>query len=219
MNGWLNINKPLNFSSAKVVAIVKRKLGAKKVGHGGTLDPLATGVLPICINNATKESEKIMNFRKEYLFNIKFGEIRTTNDGEGDVVEKNNIIPNEKDIILNIPLFIGIIEQTPPLYSAIKVNGKRAYQLAREGKQFELKGRQVAVYDLKFIKWKNLQEIQLLVECGKGFYVRSFAVDFAKKLGVLGYVSQLERVSVGIFNRTNMIEIDEIDENVKLINL
>ncbi|GMO60474.1 MAG: hypothetical protein Ta2D_05990 [Rickettsiales bacterium] len=219
MDGWLNINKPVNMTSAVAVAIVKRRLKAKKVGHGGTLDPLAVGVLPICIGKATKETEKIMNFQKEYLFNIKFGETRTTDDRGGEIVEKNSIIPSESEILNTMPKFMGEIEQTPPIYSAIKVNGKRAYQLARQGKKIELKARKVVIYDLIFKGFVAEKEAQFLVKCSKGFYVRKFGFDFAKKMGALGYISYLERRAVGIFNQSNIVELDDIKENMELIKL
>jgi tRNA pseudouridine55 synthase len=217
ISGWLNIYKHKNYSSAKVVAILKKKLQVRKIGHGGTLDPLAVGVLPICINNATKQTEQIMNCHKEYLFNIKFCETRTTGDEEGEIIMTNNFIPQEQDILKQIPNFIGKIKQTPHKYSAIKINGKRAYQLAREGKTFEIKEREVEVLDLKFNDFVNEKEIQFLVKCGKGFYVRSFSEDFAKSLGALGYTSYLERISVGVFKKENSKTIDDFTIN-DLIN-
>ncbi|MDR3289936.1 MAG: tRNA pseudouridine(55) synthase TruB [Rickettsiales bacterium] len=219
MDGWLNIDKPLTFSSAKVVAIVKKTLGAKKVGHGGTLDPLATGVLPICIGLATKETSKIMDWNKEYLFNIKFGETKTTADNEGIVLEKDDFIPAEEAILNAIPKFIGKIKQVPPIFSAIKVNGKRAYQLAVDGKPVELKARDIVVHSLEFKGWKGNGEAQFLVKCGKGFYVRSFGVDFAKEIGALGHISCLHRVAVGKFDANNMTKISEVKKGMELLNI
>jgi tRNA pseudouridine55 synthase len=216
MNGWLNINKPSGLSSAKVVAIIKSHLKAKKVGHGGTLDPLAVGILPICIGNATKETEKMMNFKKEYLFTIKFGETRSTGDQEGEILEKNNFIPTIDDILQKIPDFIGEINQTPPPFSAIKINGQRAYKLARSGQTFTLKTRKVMVYSLKFIAWQTPSDAQFLIECGKGFYVRSFATDFAKSLGCLAYISYLERTALGPFNKSNCQELNDITNQDKI---
>lgn len=215
LNGWLNIDKPLGYSSAKVVAIIKRILKAKKVGHGGTLDPLATGVLPICINKATKTTEKMMGFDKEYLFNITFGESRTTCDAEGEIVEKSTKTPSEKEILEILPKFIGNIKQIPPIFSAIKVDGQRAYDLARNGKEFELKPRDVIVHNLNFLGFVSENTGQFSVKCGKGFYVRSVAVDISKSLGTVGYISYLRRLSVGIFNQENILTIEQVEIHKK----
>ncbi len=210
INGWLNIDKPYGFSSAKVVAIVKRLLKAKKVGHGGTLDPLASGVLPICINKATKTTEKTMNFSKEYFFNITFGEERTTADAEGEVIKTSNTIPTENEIKNILNKFIGEIQQTPPIYSAIKVNGKRAYDLARNNQNVELQARLVKVFELNFLGFENEKTAKFSVKCGKGFYIRSLAVDISKALNTVGYVSYLRRTEVGIFNKDNMITLEKL---------
>lgn len=212
INGWLNIDKPYGFSSAKVVAIVKKLLKAKKVGHGGTLDPLASGVLPICINKATKTTEKTMNFSKEYFFNITFGEERTTADAEGEVIKTSNIIPTENEIKNILNNFIGEIQQTPPIYSAIKVNGKRAYDLARNNQNVELQARLVKVFELNFLGFENEKTAKFSVKCGKGFYIRSLAVDISKALNTVGYVSYLRRTEVGIFNKDNMITLEKLKE-------
>lgn len=215
LNGWLNIDKPLGYSSAKVVAIVKKILKAKKVGHGGTLDPLATGVLPICLNKATKTTEKMMSFEKEYLFEITFGEFRDTYDAEGKVIEKNDKIPAEKEILNIIPNFIGDILQVPPVFSAIKVGGKRACDLVRCNKNVELEARKVKVYSLNFLGFTSEKTAKFQVKCGKGFYVRSLAVDLAKALNTIGYVSFLRRLSVGCFNQNNIITLEKLEEIAK----
>lgn len=215
INGWLNIDKPLNYSSAKVVAIVKKLLKAKKVGHGGTLDPLATGVLPICINKATKTTEKMMNFDKEYLFNITFGEERSTGDAEGEIIGQNSKIPSEEEIKNNLPKFIGDIEQMPPTYSALKVNGKRAYELARKNETVELKPRNVKVHSFNFIGFTSENTAQFSIKCGKGFYVRSIGIDFSKALGTVGYISYLRRIAVGPFNQGNIITIEQLKNSIE----
>lgn len=215
INGWLNIDKPYTFSSAKIVAIVKKMIKAKKVGHGGTLDPLASGVLPICINKATKTTEKIMNFKKKYLFDITFGENRTTADEEGEITETSNIIPTENEIKNILKNFVGEIKQMPPVYSAIKVNGKRAYQLARNNEEVNLKERTVKVHNLSFLEFKNNKTASFSVECGKGFYVRSLAVDISKLLNTVGYISYLRREFVGIFNQKNILTLEQLENVVK----
>lgn len=212
LNGWLNIDKPIGYSSAKIVTIVKSLTKSKKVGHGGTLDPLATGVLPICINKATKTTEKMINFSKEYIFHVTFGESRTTGDAEGEIISKNEKIPNENEILKILPLFIGNIKQKPPIFSALKINGKRAYDLAREGKSFELKERDVVVYDLKLIDFDLKNTAKFSVKCGKGFYVRSIGFDIAKALNTDGYISYLRRTSVGIFNESNILSLNEFEK-------
>lgn len=212
LNGWLNVDKPLNYSSAKVVAIIKKILNVKKVGHGGTLDPLATGVLPIAINKATKSAEKMMNFDKEYLFEITFGEQRTTDDSEGEVIGTSKKMPTSNEIIAILPNFIGDIKQVPPIYSAIKINGQRAYDLARSNKSVELKERNVKVFDLSFLGFTSEKTGKFSVKCGKGFYVRSLGIDLAKSLGTLGYISCLRRISVGPFDQGNILTIEKIKE-------
>lgn len=219
INGWLNIDKPLEYSSAKVVAIVKRLLKVKKVGHGGTLDPLATGVLPICINKATKTTEKMMNFDKEYLFNITFGEERSTGDAEGEIIAQNSKIPTEEEIKNNLSKFIGNIEQMPPIYSALKVNGKRAYELARNNQSVELKPRNVIVHSFNFIGFTSNNTAQFSIKCGKGFYVRSIGIDFSKLLNTVGYISYLRRIAVGTFNQENIITIEQLKNSIELCGI
>lgn len=211
LNGWLNINKPTNYTSAKIVAILKRITQTKKIGHGGTLDPLASGVLPICINKATKQVESIMNHEKIYKFCITFGESRDTYDSEGKVEEINDFIPIEEIIVENINKFVGEIEQLPPKYSAIKINGKRAYELARNGYNIGMKPRKVMIKKLKFCGFRNHNTAKFCVECGRGCYVRSLAVDIAKSVGAIGYISELIRTKVGDFDIKNSLDIENID--------
>ena len=210
LNGWLNIDKPYNRSSASIVAVIKKLLNVKKVGHGGTLDPLATGVLPICINKATKTTEKMMNYNKEYIFDITFTELRSTYDAEGEIIETNSKIPTKDEILNILPTFIGTIEQTPPIYSAMKINGKRAYELARENKNVELKSRNVQVFNIDFLGFTSEKIAKFKIKCGKGFYIRSFAVDLSRSLDTVGYISYLRRTSVGIFNQDNIITIEQL---------
>jgi tRNA pseudouridine55 synthase len=206
-NTWLNINKPLGYSSAKVVAIVKKMTGAKKVGHGGTLDPLASGVLPVALNKATKTSEKLMNAKKKYFFRISFGEFRDTDDAEGKVIESSLVRPSTAEIISILPFFIGKIKQTPSRFSAIKINGKRAYELARKEVDFEMPPREVEIFSLKLIS--NCAEFaEFEIACSKGTYVRSLARDICKKTNSCGFVSKLIRLQVGKFLYEKGISLD-----------
>ncbi len=204
---WLNIDKPLGLSSAKTVAIVKKITGAKKVGHGGTLDPLASGVLPIALNKATKTSESLMNARKKYFFRITFGEFRDTDDAEGKVVESSFARPTIAEIISALPFFIGKIKQTPSRFSAIKINGRRAYELARKGVEFEMPPREVEIFSIKLIS-NSAEFSEFEIECSKGTYVRSLARDICKKIFVCGYVSKLIRLRVGKFFYEKRISLD-----------
>ncbi len=208
-NLWLNIDKPINCSSAKAVAIVKRITGAKKVGHGGTLDPFASGVLPIALNKATKTSEILMNAPKKYLFRISWGEFRDTDDVEGKVIESSQARPTNVQIISALPFFIGKIKQVPSRFSAIKINGQRAYDLARKNIEFEIKEREVEIFSLKMIS-NNNEFAEFEIECSKGTYVRSLARDLCKKIGgnICGFVSKLTRLSVGKFSYEKRISLD-----------
>lgn len=210
-SGWLNINKPIGFTSTKVVAMVKCITKAKKVGHGGTLDPLASGVLPICINKATKQVESMMDHNKKYLFHLTFGELRDTCDCEGAILEKNDTIPTTEQINTILNNFIGVIKQTPPIYSAIKINGKRACDLVREGKEVKLQARDIIINNLQFNGFINENTAEFIVECGRGCYVRSLGVDLAKNLGAIAYLSKIERLRVGEFCIENSLNVDELN--------
>lgn len=212
-NLWINVNKPEGITSARVVAIVKRFTKAKKVGHGGTLDPFASGVLPIAINKATKTSEKMMAARKKYFFRITFGEFRDTDDIEGKCVESSLVRPSNAEIISVLPKFIGKILQTPSRFSAIKINGQRAYDLARSDIEFEIPAREVEIFSLKLVA-NNSNFAEFEVECGKGTYVRSLSRDICKKLGACGYVSKLVRLRVGDFLYEKTISLDELKSGV-----
>jgi len=212
INGWININKPLNFSSAKTVYHVKKILNLKKVGHAGTLDPLATGVLPICINEATKTVSFVMSDEKEYMFEITFGEERDTHDAEGEIINTSNKIPTKEEILKSLPQFIGEIEQVPPIYSAIKIKGKRACDLVRKNQEVKLQARKINIFNLKFLNFTNKNTARFSVKCGKGTYVRSLARDLSKVLGTYGYISKLERTRVGIFNQDNIISLEKLKE-------
>jgi tRNA pseudouridine55 synthase len=216
-NFWLNLDKPIGFSSAKCVAIVKRMLGAKKVGHGGTLDPFADGILPIAVNKATKTAEKLMATKKKYNFRISFGEFRDTDDVEGVVTESSDARPTNSQIISALPFFIGKIEQTPSRFSAIKINGRRAYELARKGVEFEVPKRIVEILTIKLIS-NNPDSAEFEIECSKGTYVRSLSRAICEKIGVCGFVSRLTRLEVGPFLYEKRISLDALKTLITLRN-
>lgn len=206
-NIWLNIDKPIGYSSAKVVAIVKKLTKAKKVGHGGTLDPFASGVLPVALNKATKTCDYIMNDHKKYGFTISWGEFRDTDDIEGKIIKTSEVRPKKEEIIAILPKFIGKIKQVPSKFSAIKINGQRAYELARKDVEFEMKERQIEIFSLNLIKSDEFCA-EFEVECSKGTYIRSLARDISLKLGACGYVSRLIRLKVGKFLHKNTISLE-----------
>jgi tRNA pseudouridine55 synthase len=212
-NGWLIIDKDLNITSASVVYKVKKLLGAKKVGHGGTLDPLATGLLPIAVGEATKLAGYAMDHEKEYLFTIDFGSATSTDDREGEVIATSDIRPKELEIQNILTKFTGKIMQAPPIYSAIHVDGERAYDLARSGKITELPKREVFIKDLQLIKYSP-NNSQFKVVCGKGTYIRSLARDIALELNSFGHVSALRRTKVGKFSINDGISLDKLKDLV-----
>ena len=206
---WLNVFKPSGYSSAKVVAIVKRFTKAKKVGHGGTLDPFAVGVLPIALNKATKTSQQVMDGVKTYRFVITWGEFRDSDDIDGNITEKSDLRPSANAVSLILPFFIGKIKQMPSKFSAIKVNGKRAYELARKNIDFNLGFRDIEIFSLSLVNFNN-KNAQFIVKCSKGTYVRSLARDICEKLSVCGYVSELSREKVAEFSIENTILLDQL---------
>lgn len=210
---WLNIEKPIGYSSAKVVAIVKKITQAKKVGHGGTLDPFACGVLPVALNKATKTAEALMKAKKQYLFTIKFGEFRDTDDIEGKVEKTSELRTTANNFAQTLFNFIGKIEQTPSKFSAIKINGNRAYDLARQGQDFEMPKRQIEIYQIKLLHFAQ-DFAQISVECSKGTYIRSLARSICLELGICGYVSYLKRLKVGKFLSSSTISLDELKAKV-----
>lgn len=211
-NGWLIINKALGPSSNDAVRKVQRLFGKKnKVGHAGTLDPLAQGVLPIAIGEATKTVQYLMNAKKEYVFSITWGEERDTGDAEGAVIAKGGVIPLKQDIINILPQFFGVTKQMPPKYSALKINGQPAYKLARSGQEVVLQPRDIIIEELELIE-HNVGDgfTSFRVLCGKGTYVRSLAVDIARALFTYGYVSFLKRTMVGGFSINNSINLQDL---------
>jgi len=213
VDGWLVIDKPYNMGSTKVVGKCRFLTKAQKVGHAGTLDPLATGILPIAFGEATKTIPFMLDAKKTYRFTVTWGEERTTDDIEGDVIETSGIRPTQDQILKALPDFIGVIKQRPPIFSAIKIDGKRAYDLARAGEAVEMKEREVEVFDLKLLE-SDLQSATFEMECSKGTYVRSIGRDLARKLGTLGYISMLRRTKVGAFDESDTISLEKLEELV-----
>lgn len=207
ISGWINLNKPEGVTSNDAVMILKRALGFPKIGHAGTLDPLAAGILPIALGEATKLVQYMMEDDKVYLFDVTWGESRTTDDREGTVVETSDVRPTADQINSVLGDFKGVIQQRPPAFSAIKVDGKRAYDLARAGEDVELAERPVSIYELDLTE-STENTATLRCVCGKGTYVRSLARDIAEKLGTKGYVSRLIRENVGPFGLDNAISLD-----------
>lgn len=208
-NIWINIDKPIGYSSAKVVAIIKRMTGAKKVGHGGTLDPFASGVLPIALNKATKACQYIMDGDKKYYFRITWGQFRDSDDIEGKVTHESDVRPKTSDIISALPKLVGNIKQVPSRFSAIKVDGKRAYELARKDVDFSLKAREVTILSAKLI-CNNDEFADFEIECSKGTYVRSFARALSEMVKACGYVSCLTRTKVGKFSYEKTISLAKL---------
>ena len=211
IDGWVNLYKPEGITSTQAVGKVRRIFDAQKAGHAGTLDPLAEGILPIALGEATKTIPFTQDRLKTYRFTVTWGEARDTDDREGDVIETSELRPAREAIEAVLPDFTGEIEQTPPRFSAVKIDGERAYDLARDGEEFEIKTRIVYVETLKLIDTDD-DTAQFEMLCGKGTYVRSIARDMGKMLGTCGYVSKLERLSVGPFSTQNAIFLEKLEE-------
>ena len=197
--GWINLYKPVGVSSFSAIYKIKKKFNIKKLGHAGTLDPNAEGVLPIAINKTTKLIPFINTNTKKYIFKIKWGEQTSTDDSEGEIINYSNKIPKEFDIKKIINSFLGCIDQIPPKASAIKVKGRRAYSVLREKKDFILTPKKVFLKSISFLGSNN-NTSRFIIECGKGYYVRSLARDIAQKLETFGHVIELKRTKVGNFN-------------------
>ena len=216
VDGIIVINKPKNYTSHDVVAKVRKILNVKKVGHTGTLDPNATGVLPLLIGNGTKLSKYLINHDKEYEVILKLGIKTDTADGEGKIVESQDVenLSEEKvkEALLSV---VGQQQQLPPMYSAIKVKGKKLYEYARNGQTIEVEPRNIEIYNVELLNIsKEKNEIYFKVSCSKGTYIRSLCEDIANKLQTVGYMKGLNRTKVGIFNIENSITIQEIEEQL-----
>lgn len=211
VHGWVVLDKPYGVGSTPMVGKVRWLFSAAKAGHAGTLDPLATGILPIALGEATKTVPFMMEAEKSYTFEITWGETRTTQDAEGEVTDTSDVRPERAAIEAELPQFTGDIEQVPPKFSAIKIDGKRAYDLARAGEAVEIKSRPVRV-DRFALTSTTENTATFAVDCGKGTYIRSLARDLAAVLGACGYVSVLRRTRVGPFTLEQSITLDELTQ-------
>ena len=218
LNGIIVINKSKSYTSHDVVAKVKKILNVKKVGHTGTLDPNATGVLPLLLNDGTKLSKYLIEHDKEYEVTLKLGIKTDTADLEGNIIEQKEVgeLENVEEILKT---FIGKQKQTPPMYSAIKVNGKKLYEYARAGQEVEIKPREIEIYDIELLNIDNSEkEIKFRVACSKGTYIRSLCEDIAEKLCTVGYMKELNRTKVGKFIISQAITIEQLEKNKNSIN-
>ncbi|MDZ5252609.1 tRNA pseudouridine(55) synthase TruB [Clostridium sp. LIBA-8841] len=215
MNGVINIYKNTGMTSFDVVAMIRRVAKMKKVGHTGTLDPAASGVLPVCLGKATKIIDYIMENKKVYRVNLKLGMITDTYDLEGEVLKEKDASHITKDEILEcINSFVGTIDQVPPMYSALKQNGVRLYELARQGIEVHREARKITIYSIENIKIESNDNIQMDVCCSKGTYIRSLCFDIGEKLDVGATMTALERIQNGPFTKEEAINIDDLTEEI-----
>ncbi|WP_341792667.1 MULTISPECIES: tRNA pseudouridine(55) synthase TruB [unclassified Rickettsia] len=213
-NYWLNIYKPKGISSAKAVAIIKRTLGKVKIGHAGTLDVEAEGILPLAVGEATKLMPILIDAKKTYIFTLQFGAQTDSGDYSGKIINTASYVPSKEEVFSVSSKFTGIISQTPPAFSAIKVNGVRSYKLARQGLAAELKARNITIYNLKCINFdEEKATATYCVECSKGTYIRSLAEDMALSLQSLAFVIELRRIQVGAFKMENAIIMSKPEES------
>jgi tRNA pseudouridine55 synthase len=211
VDGWVILDKPVGLGSTPAVGRVRRLFGAQKAGHGGTLDPLASGVLPIALGEATKTVPFVMDGRKEYRFTLRFGQARSTEDAEGEVTATSDVRPTDQAIRCALPAFVGEVEQVPPAFSALKVEGKRAYDLARAGEPVDLKARRIVIERLELLGRADMDHADFVVSCGKGTYIRSLGRDLALALGTVGHLSALRRTAVGPFREEAAISLPKLE--------
>ncbi|MDP1739440.1 MAG: tRNA pseudouridine(55) synthase TruB [Caulobacter sp.] len=211
VNGWICLDKPYDFGSTQAVGKVRWLFKAQKAGHAGTLDPLATGVLPIALGEATKTVPFMMDADKAYRFTLEWGRSTTTLDREGATTATSDVRPTREQVEAALPAFVGEIQQIPPNYSAVKVDGERAYDLARAGEAFELKARTVTIHSARVSAVPDADHIEIEIECGKGTYVRSIVRDLAEALGACAHVSQLRRTRVGPFGEDRAITLENLE--------
>jgi tRNA pseudouridine55 synthase len=210
VDGWVVLDKPVGLTSTQAVSRLKRVYNAKKAGHAGTLDPLASGILPVAFGEATKTVPFVQDGEKAYSFVVRWGAETDTDDSDGRIVRESEARPAPEAIRALLPQFVGDILQTPPQFSAIKIAGERAYDLAREGAQVELKPRAVTVHRLELVE-ATQDDAHFILECGKGAYVRAIARDLGRLLGCFGHVTALRRTRVGPFFEDDSFTLDEID--------
>lgn len=209
IHGWLAIDKPEGVTSAAVVARVRKLLNAAKAGHAGTLDPLATGLVPIALGEATKTVSFAMDSNKVYEFTAVWGQATDTDDREGKVIATSDVRPTREALLAALPAFVGEIDQVPPIYSAIKVDGERAYDLARDGEDVVLKSRKVSVYSFDLIEQNGSENDHFRVHCGKGTYIRALIRDLAKAVGTVAHIGTLRRTVCGAFSEIDSISLDK----------
>lgn len=212
VHGWVILDKPYGMSSTQAVGKVRWLFNAEKAGHGGTLDPLASGLLPIALGEATKTVSHAMDGRKVYRFTARWGEQRSTDDLEGEVTATSDVRPSPEEIVAVLARFTGEIMQAPPAFSAIKVDGERAYDLARAGEAVELAARPVLIEALRLVETPDADHATFEVTCGKGTYIRSLARDMGRALGTVAHVSMLRRVAVGPFTEDHMISLENLTD-------
>ena len=223
MDGVIIINKPKGYTSHDIVNIIRKELNTKKVGHTGTLDPNATGALPILIGKATKISKYLMEHKKTYVATIKLGEKRDTGDIEGNIIEKDlSLKPIRIDKLQEVlKSFLGKQKQIPPIYSAIKIDGKKLYEYARKGQTVDIKQRDIEIYNINLRSYKE-DEIVFETECSKGTYIRVLCEDIAKEIGTIGYMKELQRIAVDKFKLEESIELKNLNQEMaeqKLITI
>ncbi|HEY2527004.1 MAG TPA: tRNA pseudouridine(55) synthase TruB [Xanthobacteraceae bacterium] len=211
VHGWVVLDKPVGLTSTRAVAVIKHLFLAKRAGHAGTLDPLAAGCLPIALGEATKTVPFVVDGRKTYQFTVQWGEERNTDDAEGRIVAKSPERPDAAAIRAVLPRFTGTIDQVPPQFSAVKIDGERAYDLAREGAAVELAPRAVQIDRLDLLETPDPDHAVFAAECGKGTYVRALARDLGRALGALGHVAALRRSRVGPFGESDMISLERLE--------
>ena len=216
ISGWINLDKAYDLGSTSAVSRVRRLFDAQKAGHAGTLDPLATGILPIALGEATKTVPYLVDADKAYRFTIEWGRTTATYDREGETIAESDVRPSVAEVEALLPRFVGEIDQVPPAYSAIKVDGERAYDLARAGETVELESRKVTIHSARVAEVPDTpgdaDHVTLEIECGKGTYVRAIVRDLAEMLGACGHVSALRRTRVGRFSEADSVTLELLED-------
>jgi tRNA pseudouridine55 synthase len=212
ISGWINLDKPYDLTSTHAVSRIRRLFDAQKAGHAGTLDPLATGILPIALGEATKTVPFLVDADKSYRFTIAWGRTTATYDREGETLAESDVRPTLAQVQAVLPRFLGEIDQVPPAFSAIKVDGERAYDLARAGETVELAARKVTISDIRLVDAEDADHVTIEMDCGKGTYVRALVRDIAEAFGACGHVSALRRTRVGRFTEETAVTLDYLED-------